>query len=218
MGLHGVIFDLDGVLCDSEPFLAQAAIQMFKQVHDVQVKVQDFAPYIGTGEDNYLSGVAKKYNVRLRLPDDKLTTYEYYLQVIRGKLQPIPGAIAFINACMARNFRIGVATSTDRMKLEGNLRELGLPPDKFHAVVTGSDVKRKKPDPDIYQRVIEKLGLPAKECLVLEDSPNGVAAATAAGAHCLGITTSFDEHTLRQRGAQWTAPDLAHTPEQAVTW
>ena len=218
MSLRGVIFDLDGVLCDSEPFLARAAIEMFKQVHGIDVNVEDFAPFVGSGEDNYLSGVAKNYGVKLRLPDDKLTTYEYYLQVIRGRLQPIRGTTDFINACMARRFRIGVATSTDQMKLEGNLREIGLPPEKFHAVVTGSDVKKKKPDPDIYQRVIEKLGLCAKECLVLEDSPNGVASATAAGAHCLGITTSFDAQLLRDRGAQWTAPDLARVPEASVTW
>jgi HAD superfamily hydrolase (TIGR01509 family) len=218
MALRGVIFDLDGVLCDSEPFLAEAAATMFEQHYGLQLTPADFQPFVGTGEDNYLQGVAEHHGITLDLPRDKEATYNHYLKAIRCRLQPMPGAIDIIQGCLARGIRIGVATNADLRKVEGNLREIGLPPDKFHAVVSGDDVTRKKPDPEIFTLTAHQLGLSPTDCLVIEDSPAGVAAAKAAGAHCLGITTSFNAEALCQHGADWTAPNPARLPMAAVCW
>ena len=205
----GVIFDMDGVLCASEPFIAEAACRMFAEVHSVNVQPHDFTPFVGTGEDRFLGGVAEKYSVKLTMPRDKERTYAIYLEIIRGRLQPLPGVHEFIAECRRRGLKLAVATSADRVKLDGNLREIGVPADKFDASVTGSEVAHKKPHPEIFLRAAEKLGLPPARCLVVEDAPSGIAAGKAAGSRCLGLTTSFDAETLRKAGVDWLAPDLA---------
>jgi HAD superfamily hydrolase (TIGR01509 family) len=214
--IRGVIFDVDGVLCDSEPFIRAAAVQMFARQHGVAVTPEDFLPFTGAGEDRFIGGVAEKYGVTLDLPRDKSATYALYLDAIRGRLAPLPGAPSFIAACRAQGLKLAVATSADRIKLEGNLTQIGLPAAGFDAVVTGSDVTRKKPDPEVFLQAAAGLGLAPAHCLVIEDAPHGIAAGRAAGAWCLALTTSFPAPQLRQAGADWTAPDLAHVPPQVT--
>jgi sugar-phosphatase len=96
--------------------------------------------------------------------------------------------------------------------MAGNLREIGVPEETFDAIVTGSDVERKKPHPDAFLLAADRLDLPADRCLVVEDAPNGCQAAIAAGAKCLGLTTSFDAATLTDAGAHWVAPHLGEVP------
>ena len=218
MSLRGVILDMDGVLCHSEGFLAEAAAAMFANRHGIDVDPSEFRPFIGTGDTSYLQSVAEQRGITLNLPDDKQALYDEYFRIAHGRLQPAPGAIDMIQACLARGIRIAVATCADHRKLEGNLREIGLPPDKFHAVVTAEDVTKNKPDPEIYTLAAHQLDLSPTDCLVIEDSPAGINAAKTAGAHCLGITSSFDAATLRDHGADWTARDLGHLPEAAVCW
>ena len=218
MALRGVIFDLDGVLCDSEPLLAEAAQRMFHEHYGIEIEAGAFRDYVGTGEDNYLKAVGDAHGIAVELPADKQLTYDYYLDAIPGRLEALPGVIDMIQGCLARGFRIAVATNAEYRKVEGNLREIGLPPDKFHAVVTAEDITHKKPDPEVFTRAASELGLSPEECLVIEDSLAGVQAAKAAGAACLAVTTTFDEHTLREAGADWTAANPAGVPMAAVCW
>jgi len=205
----GVIFDMDGVLCDSEDFMAEAAAAMFAEIYDVTVQPDEFRPFRGMGEDRYLGGVARQHGVTLNLAMDKNRAYEIFLQRIPGRLQPLPGAREFIASCRAHGCKLAVATSADRMKLNGMLPEIGLPHRLFDAIVTGSDVTHKKPDPEIFLTAAKLIGVPAQECLVVEDAASGVKAAKAAGSRCLALTTSLDAGTLRRLGADWVAGDLA---------
>ena len=147
--IAGVIFDMDGVLVESEPFIAEAAVRMFAE-KGVAVRPEDFRPFIGMGEDRFLGGVAEARGVVLDLPRDKVRTYEIYLELIQGRLEPLPGVADFIGRCRSLGLRLAVASSADRMKVEGNLRQLGLPSGTFDAVVVGEDIVRKKPAPDIF--------------------------------------------------------------------
>lgn len=214
--LRGIIFDMDGVLCDSEPFICEAACRMFAERHGVTVAAEDFIPFVGAGEDRYLGGPAEKHGIALDLPGDKARTYAIYLEIIQGRLQPMPGVREFLADCRRRGLTLAVATSADRVKMEGNLRQIGLPADGFDVTVNGLEVERKKPHPDIFHLAARRLGLRANECLVVEDAPNGIGAAKAAGALCLGLTSSFDAATLRAAGADWVAPDLAHVPGEIL--
>lgn len=205
---RGILFDMDGVLCDSEPLIAEAACRMFAERHGVGVTAADFHPFVGTGEDRYLGGVAEKYGVTLRKPDDKARVYEIYLELIPGRLRPLPGVIEFIAAARAAGWRLAVATSADRIKMEGNLREIGLPAAMFDAVVTGEDIEHKKPAPDIFRLAARRIGAPPGRCVVIEDAVSGVTAAKAAGARCLGLTGSYPADELRRAGADWIADGL----------
>jgi beta-phosphoglucomutase len=210
--MNAVIFDIDGVLCDSEPFICEAAIRMFEVRYHTKVLPDDFLPFVGAGEKRYLGGVAEKYGIKLDLDRDKVFTYEMYLEAIRGRLQPLPGVHDFIAKCRKRNLKLAVASSADKMKVDGNLRELRLADGTFDACVNGSEVAKTKPHPEIFLTAAARLGVNAAECLVVEDAVNGIKAGKAAGAKCLGITSSFDAATLKSAGADWTAPNLANPP------
>lgn len=212
--LSAIIFDMDGVLCDSEPFICEAAIRMFGATYGQKVEAADFLPFVGTGENRYLGGVAEKYGIRLDIERDKARTYEIYLEIIPGRLRPFPGVHEFIGECRRRALKLAVATSADRIKLDGNLRELDFPPDTFDACVTGSEVRRKKPFPDLFLAAARRLGIEPARCVVVEDAPSGILAARRAGARCLGLTTGFAAALLVEAGANWTAPDLARAPRE----
>jgi len=213
--LRAVIFDMDGVLVLSEPFIAEAAIAMFAEKGH-QVSAEEFRPFIGTGEDRFIGGVAQQRGIELDPARDKARTYALYLELIRGRLTALPGVNAFVAHCRDQHLRLAVASGADRIKVEGNLREVGLPLELFDAIVDGTQVRRKKPAPDIFLEAARRLGVPPSACLVIEDAVNGVAAAKAAGARCLALTTSFESHELR--AADWIAADLAHVPPDALAW
>jgi beta-phosphoglucomutase len=199
----GVIFDMDGVLTDSEPLINSAAIAMFKE-KGLTAQPEDFLPFVGTGEDRYLGGVAEKHRFALNLPAAKRRTYEIYLALVPGKLNAFPGAVELVNACRAKGLRIAVASSADEIKIVANLRKIGLPPAIWDAIVTGDDVPRKKPAPDIFAAAATKLGLTAEACVVVEDAVNGVQAAKAAGMRCVAVAQTFPVEQL-------AAADLVRT-------
>jgi beta-phosphoglucomutase len=209
--LQGVIFDMDGVLVDSEPFLKQAMCRLFAE-HGVRIAADDINPFIGTGETHIIGGVAEKYSVALDVPAAKARIYAIYLEEIRGRLRPLPGVYSFLAECRRRSLKRAVASSADHIKVEGNLHELRLAPAEFDALVDGSEVARKKPFPDIFLTAAERLRLPPAACLVVEDAVAGVAAAKAAGARCLALTTSFPAAALS--AADWIAPNLASVPPE----
>jgi HAD superfamily hydrolase (TIGR01509 family) len=199
---------VDGVLVDSETFIAEAGAAMFAELYGLAVDVAEFSPFVGTGEDRYLGGVAEAHRLEIDLPRAKRRTYELYFEVIRGRLKPVPGAVDLVRALRAAGVRTAIATSADRMKLDANLVEAGLVEADFDAVLTGSDVARKKPFPDIYLEAARRLGLPPKDCLVIEDAPEGIRAGRAAGAACLGLSTTFPAARLLEAGAARVLPDL----------
>ncbi len=213
--LRGVIFDMDGVLVMSEPILAQAAAWMFAD-KGFDVRHEEFHPFIGMGEDRYLGGVAEARGIPMDAERDKARTYAIYLELIKGSLKPLPGVLDFVAECRRRGLKIAVASSADEIKVRGNLTEIGLPPESFNVVVDGTMVTRKKPSPDIFLEACRRLDLPASECLVIEDAIAGIAAAKAAGARCLAVTTSF--HAEQLSLADWIASGLDHAPPEALNW
>ena len=211
MNLSGIIFDMDGVLCDSEPFICEAACRMFQE-QGVQAKPEDFRPFVGTGEDRFIGGVAEKYGLQYSAAY-KDRTYKIYREIIRGRLQPMNGVHAFLDVCRARGLRMAVASSADEVKVLANLEQIRVPTALFDAVVNGLMVANKKPAPDIFLLAAERIGVPAASCLVVEDAPSGLRAAKAAGCAALGVRSSFDDATLRAAGASWTVQDLAEACE-----
>jgi len=212
-GIRAVIFDMDGVLTDSEPLINAAAVAMFRE-RGVPVAPEDFVPFIGTGENRYIGGVAEKYGVPLDLDAAKRRTYEIYLDLVPRQLRAFPGAVELARRARAAGRRVAVASSADRIKIEANLRQIGLPPEWWDAVVSAEDAVHKKPAPDIFLAAARKLGLPPAACVVIEDALNGVAAARAAGMRCVAVAHSFPPERLggadvvRRTIAEVTPADL----------
>lgn len=213
--IEAVLFDMDGVLVDSEAFICKAAVMMFNEMNIV-VKEEDFLPFVGAGEDRYLGGVAEKYHVLIDIPAAKVRTYEIYKKIIIDTMQPLPGVEAFIQKCRNRELKIALATSADKTKMEANLEVMDFPLSMFDAVVNGLDIKRKKPFPDIYLKAASLIGVSPENCLVVEDAVNEVEAAGAAGSRCLAITSSFTRSQLYK--ADWFAKNLKEAPIDVLNW
>ena len=211
--VEGYIFDMDGVLCDSESFIAEAAMVMFKTRYQVEVTRADFEPFIGMGEDRYLGGVAEKYSIDLDLEADKAETYRLYGSCVKGKLQALPGVKAFLARAKEADIRLAVATSADEIKMRTNLKEMELGESLFDALVSGLEIAHKKPAPDIFVEAARRLQLPTSACVVFEDALNGVKAAKLAGAYCIGVTSSFSLTALKNVGADQTIDTFADIKE-----
>jgi beta-phosphoglucomutase len=213
--IKGVLFDMDGVLVDSETFMCEAAIMMFKEI-GIKVITNDFEPFVGMGENKYLGGVAEKYGIEVDIEPIKARAYEIYAEIVRGRLSPLPGALSFISKCRNKGLKLALATSADRVKMEVNLRETGILHDFFESIVTGLDVENKKPAPDIYLKAARSLDLNPENCLVVEDAISGIKAGKMAGCRCLAVTSSVEKVKLKE--ADWICESLLKVPEEALNW
>jgi HAD superfamily hydrolase (TIGR01509 family) len=202
-----VVFDMDGVLTDSEPVINAAAIRGLEE-YGISPCPEDFEPFVGMGEDRYIGGVAEKYGLVYR-PEMKRRVYEIYLEILPDMLRGFPGVHELLGDLREQGVALAVASSADRVKVEANLKGIGVDLAWFGAVVTGEDVAAKKPAPDIFQAAAKGLGVSPASCCVVEDALSGVAAAKAAGARCVAVATSFAEAELQAAGADATRPGLA---------
>lgn len=209
--LEGILMDMDGVLVDSEPILREAVSRFFAD-KGIKVESADLQPFLGTGEDHVLAGVAAEHGVTVDFPRDLDRLYDLYLQLIPGRLKLVAGASTFLAEARKRHLKVALASSAANVKVENNLRAVSVPLSSFDAVVDARDVRHKKPHPDIFLTAAQRLGLAPSVCLVVEDAVAGVQAAKAAGCRCLALTTTFPAERLT--AADWIAPDLAHVPEK----
>src|SRR5512138_3735155 len=115
MNIRAVIFDMDGVLTDSEPLINAAAIQMFRE-KGLTVQPEDFLPFVGTGEERYVGGVAEKYHFPVDPSAAKQRTYEIYLDLVPSKLEAFPGALELVAALRKAGLKVAVASSADQIK------------------------------------------------------------------------------------------------------
>jgi HAD superfamily hydrolase (TIGR01509 family) len=190
-----VIFDMDGVLTDSEPLICAAACAMFRE-RGLTVQPEDFSPFVGTGENSYLGGVARKYQFSIDIPSAKKRTYEIYLEMAPGRLKAFPGAEKLVRDCKAAGFKIALASSADPIKIQANLAALHLPPAFWDALVSAADVRLKKPAPDLFLEAARRLREPPERCVVIEDAMHGIQAAAAAGMRCVAVAHTFPRSQL----------------------
>lgn len=214
--IRAVIFDMDGVLTNSEPLINAAAIAMFKE-KGLSVQPEDFLPFVGTGEERYVGGVAEKYHFPFDPVAGKQRTYEIYFDLVPTQLEAFPGVHELVNACREAGLRVAVASSADRVKVAANLQKIGLPLEWWDAVVTGELVVHKKPAPDIFLIAAQSLKVNPEQCVVVEDAVNGIQAAQAAGMRCVAVAQTFPAERLheadvvRDRILDVTLSDLGHS-------
>ena len=197
MEIKGVIFDMDGVLIDSEPFILEAAIQGLKQF-GVNAEPEDFTPFIGAGETRYLGGPSEKYGVQFR-PEMKTVVYAIYADILKEHPNAVYDGVFDVINYVKSKYKAAVCSAADLIKVQHNLNAIGVTPAFFDALVTGSDVTRQKPFPDIFLKGAELIGISPQKCVVVEDAINGIKAAKAAGAFSIGVTTSFSSDELREK-------------------
>jgi beta-phosphoglucomutase-like phosphatase (HAD superfamily) len=235
---RAIIFDMDGVLTDSEWFIAESGLLMFKETFGIDVVHEDFTPFVGHGEKRFLGGVAEKYQLKdFDIERDKKRTYEIYVELVKGKLKALPGSVHFVFHCRELGIKTALATSSDYVKMMANLEAIGLintqiradeiglaaalgsaaRNNAFDAMVNGLDVEQHKPFPDLFIEAAKRLEEKPEHCWVIEDSTGGVKAAKAANMRCLALLTTFPEEELKAAGADRIVKDLsAISPEELV--
>jgi HAD superfamily hydrolase (TIGR01509 family) len=194
----GLIFDMDGVLIDSEPLHKRAKELAFCEF-GIVLSESVYDSYKGRPDATMLPEIlsAKGWSTDKiqELSRRKRQIYEE----IEHELQAVDGAVDFVRRA-ASHYRIALATSATARNREATFRLLGIG-DLFHAVVDASGHQRPKPDPEVFLIALDKLQLKADECWIIEDSLNGLHAAKAAGCFAVAITTTFDRELLSAAGA-----------------
>lgn len=194
-----LIFDVDGVVADTEALNARASVLMMKQLYHVDVAPEEYREFVGTGDERYVEGVAEKHGVTIDTAVAVERRRQNFFELLgRAPLPAMPGVMALVQAArVCADVGLAIATSGNADKQFPVIEGTGLRLEWFDAVITGEDVTRKKPDPQIYLVTAEKLGVAPERCVVFEDAPAGVAAAKAAGMLCVAVTSSVDADKLR---------------------
>jgi len=198
---QGLIFDVDGVIADTESVNAKASIEMFAELFDLHgVRREDFEAGLGRGAAEYVRSAATVHGLELsdedvvRASERRQTKFLEHLE--RDPLPAFPGVLELLDAARASGrFEVAIATSSTREKSQAVLTSAGVPFNEI-AYITGSDVTRKKPHPELFLLAAERLGFDPSRCVVIEDAPNGIEAAHAAGAKCIGVTNSVPAEKL----------------------
>lgn len=193
--MKALIFDMDGVLVDSEPIhfavarrvLARAGIALTEQI------ARDF---VGQSVREFLQETVRRWRLP-GTPADYEAQYDaLFLTAIAQPLAPRDGVEWLIGEARRRGCRVGLASTSKRLWISGLLRVTGLE-GRFDTVVGGDMVEHVKPAPDIYLRVAASLALPPSSCIAVEDSATGVRAALTAGMRVVGLITPLvDPYTL----------------------
>ena len=203
MAKYGLIFDVDGVIADTEAANAAASIRVFEDLFGiVGVKRADFEAGLGRGAFEYVKAAADVHGLSLTDQQIEKATamrQDYFLEVLKTHpLGAFEGVLELIEAAMADvEMDVAIATSGTREKSQAVLISASVPYEKM-VYVNGDDVKRKKPDPQLFLIAAERMGISPCRCVVIEDAPNGVEAAKAAGAKCIAVTNSTTAEKLSQ--------------------
>ena len=211
MNYKAILFDMDGVLIDSEGLMVKTGLLA---LHDfgVDAKPEDFTEFVGKGDDRYVGGVAEKYGLRYD-PVMKERLYDYFGQMVAEECNLPEGEKDLLLSLREKGYKMAVCSASDRRKVMYNVLALGLGGDFFDQVVTASDVARPKPAPDLYLKGAASLGMEPSDCLVVEDSPSGVLSAQAAGIKVALLTSTFSkEYLLEQVTPDFLLPALKDLP------
>ncbi len=204
--MYSIIFDMDGVLVDSEPVILEAAMLGLRE-YGVHAFPEDFIPFVGTGEDRFIGGVAEKYGVSYHV-DMKRRVYEIYLEIVQDRIKIFEGVHGLLEKLQEMKVKMALASSADRVKVDANLKAAGISLHLFNAVVSGENVKNKKPAPDIFLKAAQEMNADPSCCIVIEDAVNGVTAAKTAGMKCIAVTSSFDAEQLKKVKPDWICKDI----------
>lgn len=184
--VQAIVFDMDGVIIDTEPLSNLVFDQMMAE-RGLSVSEEIHRDFVGNKTSRKWAFLQEMYGFA---GDVKALTREsdqrYLDMLVRADLNPIEGLIDLVDSFLTRNFKITVASSSSRYNIRLVLDKFDLL-NRFEGFVSGEDVKQTKPNPDIFLMAADRLDVSPENCLVIEDSKNGVTAARAAGMQVIGF-------------------------------
>jgi HAD superfamily hydrolase (TIGR01509 family) len=204
--IQAIVFDMDGVLINSEELHAHAKRIAFAQA-GIALTHADLHSYVGRSDAIMIDEIGARYELtnhqRSMVLDEKTRIYEQEEQEIKI----VPGAVEFVRWA-AQHYRVAVATSATPRNRIATLDRLGIA-NLFEVVADLGDVSEPKPSPEVYLLTAARLALPPSKCMVVEDALTGVLSAKCAGCCVSALTRTFAAHELMQAGANFTFEDFA---------
>ena len=184
--INTVIFDLDGVIIDSEPIHFDLERQMFDELN-IHVSTNEHNSFVGMSSQNMWNLIVRNYDLPYPAQNLVKKKFDLYMEYLdsQDSLKPIPGVYTLIRALFDSQFKLAIASSSHLDTIEKVIRKFNLS-EFFMARISGTDLKHSKPDPEIFLMAAKRLDSKPQECLVIEDSENGVKAAKAASMKCIG--------------------------------
>jgi beta-phosphoglucomutase family hydrolase len=186
--LKAVIFDMDGVLIDSEPFHLVVNEKIFANL-GINLSEEEYHSFIGTTHKDMWGTIKKRYNLPQSVPELVNMQVSGNIDHIKNEeIEPIKikGVTDLLSKIARANIKIGIASSSPTEVIELVINKLGIS-DYFSAIVGGEEIKKGKPSPDIFLKAAKRLNSKPSDCIVIEDSKNGVLAAKTAGMKCVGF-------------------------------
>jgi len=208
-----VIFDMDGVLADTGPIHFQSWVKMANEDAGVNFTKEFFEESFGQ-QSIPITRKLVGTNVEQALVEKWANLKEkYYREMVKDKLEPLPGVIELIRDLKKKNIKLAVGSSGPLENVELLLTSLKIK-HYFDVVITAEDVKNGKPDPDVFLIAANKLDLKPENCLVIEDAPVGIEAAKRAGMKSIALTTTHKKEELYQ--ADIIVEDLTNIHKDAI--
>lgn len=201
-----VIFDMDGVIVNSEPVIMKAALDALRE-GGIPASIDDFTEFIGAGEEHFIIGPCNRAghdDLIKKITEQMFLNFENSI----GEMEVFPSAKPLIEELTRRGIIIALVSSAAERKLTASLKAAGIELKNFRVILSGSDVTEKKPSPAPYLLAAERLGADPSDCLVIEDALSGVRSAKSAGMSCAAVTTSFGGAELKSAGADFICGDI----------
>jgi beta-phosphoglucomutase len=198
--MYGLIFDVDGILGDTEGLSVTATTRMYEELYGFTVEPEEFTPFIGTGAEKYCIGPAEAHGVTIDVAKAVETRHQFFLELLSEDPDiSFPGIHPLIEAAAASpDWKLAIATSSPGNKSAQTLKSSRVNTDLFDAWIHGDMISHKKPHPEIYLRAAKEVGLDPAVCVGVEDAILGVQSAKAAGMKTLAVTNSFSTAELHE--------------------
>ncbi len=182
-----VIFDMDGLILDTERLSFEAWQKILKKYGQIMTQ-EIYTTLMGITYENVINKLIEIYGRELPIAEIYAEKNRDVLKFMYDNGVPVkPGIYELLDFLVERNYKLALATSTSRDKAVNLLEKVGIK-NKFQVMVFGDEVVNSKPDPEIFLKAAEKLGVNPEKCIVLEDSPAGIEAAYRAGMKGINIT------------------------------
>ena len=196
-----LIFDMDGVIVDTEALHAEAKRTTFEH-YQLEVPENLYAEFRGRSDEDMVEHVVREFGPARLSAADVLNYKHAVFRTLHEKVAPVDGVLDFIRQARRHFDKLAVTTSATKDNQEFTFDKFDLQP-YFDVVVTAKEIRRTKPHPDPYLITTRQLGLDPASCLVIEDSKNGILSAKAAGCVVVAITTSFSKSELKEANAEY---------------
>jgi HAD superfamily hydrolase (TIGR01509 family) len=186
--IKGVIFDMDGVIIDSEPMHYKVFMRYSTEVLGLDIRTEEYNTFIGTTNTHIFTFLKEKYCLKQAVADmveDYEQKIEEFLLSAKEEIVPIAGVDVLAGKLYNEKLKLAVASSSAQRRIDIVVDMFDL--DQYFSVkISGEGIRHSKPAPDIFLLAAKTLGIFPAECVVIEDSTNGVKAAKAAGMKCIG--------------------------------